>query len=73
MATPSLRSEFFHIRLDLLQELEVDKRLAETVKLRAEADRARLVNQLAVDEDAARAKILADLTCPCGPIPVAEP
>lgn len=49
-----------------LQDTEVDRRRAETERLAAEAQRAGLINQLAGDGDADKAKILAELTCPCG-------
>jgi hypothetical protein len=49
-----------------LQEVEVDRRRAEGRRLAAEAERAELINQLAGDGDADKAKILAELTCPCG-------
>ena len=50
-----------------LQEIEVARRQAEVDKACAEAERANLINQLVKDNDAEKAKILADLTCPCGP------
>jgi hypothetical protein len=50
-----------------LQELEVSRREAEVAKATAEGDRSGLINQLTRDNDQARAKILTDLTCPCGP------
>jgi len=50
-----------------LQELEVSRREAEVAKATAEGDRAALINQLTRDNGQAGAKILADLTCPCGP------
>ena len=49
-----------------LQRLEVRKRQAEVQKLEAEAARAALVNQLARDAGEDGAKVLAELTCPCG-------
>ena len=50
-----------------LQELEVNRREAEHALQTAEAERAALVNQAVRDNDAQRAKLLADLTCPCAP------
>jgi hypothetical protein len=50
-----------------LQELEVNRREAEVTQAKTEADRRALINQLAQSNDSERAKILADLTCPCGP------
>jgi hypothetical protein len=47
-----------------LQELEVSNREAEHARNHAEAARAALVNQVVTDNDADRAKLLADLTCP---------
>jgi hypothetical protein len=52
-----------------LQELEVERREAEVSKANADAKRAALINELTENNDAARAKILADLICPCGPTP----
>lgn len=49
-----------------LQELEVKNREAEVSRLKAEAERASLINRLVQENDIERAKILADLTCPCG-------
>lgn len=48
-----------------LQELEVERRKAEVVKLNAEADRAVLINQLSKDNDKERAQVLTELICPC--------
>ena len=48
-----------------LQELEVSRREAEVAAETAKADRAELLNQLVRDSDRERAKILAELTCPC--------
>ena len=50
-----------------LQELEVSRREAEVAKETAAATQAALVNQLVTDQDQAGARILAELTCPCGP------
>lgn len=50
-----------------LQELEVARRESEVARERAEADRAVLLNQLVQDNDSGRARLLSDLTCPCGP------
>jgi hypothetical protein len=49
-----------------LQRLEVRRRTAEVDRLTAEAARAGLVNTLAEDNNADAAKLLADMTCPCG-------
>lgn len=49
------------------QNLELQHREAEVSRLFAESARAELVNQLAVDENEIGAKILTELTCPCGP------
>ncbi len=56
-----------------LQRLEVRKRQAEVQKLEAEAARAALINQLALDAGNDGAKVLAELTCPCGPKPAPAP
>lgn len=50
-----------------LQELEVTRREAEVAQKQAESQRADLLNQVVRDNDAERAKLLGDLTCPCGP------
>lgn len=50
-----------------LQELEVMRRKAEVAQKQAESMRAELLNKVVRDEDANRAKLLGDLTCPCGP------
>jgi hypothetical protein len=50
-----------------LQELEVTRREAEVAQKQTEAQRAELLNQVIRDNDADRAKLLVDLTCPCGP------
>lgn len=50
-----------------LQELEVGRRQAEVEHENADAQRAGLVNQLVQDNDVDRAKIMEELTCPCGP------
>ncbi|SDZ65624.1 hypothetical protein SAMN05421736_1267 [Evansella caseinilytica] len=50
-----------------LQELEIQNREAEVSRLKAEADKANLINYLVQENDQDRAQILADLTCPCGP------
>jgi hypothetical protein len=50
-----------------LQELEVSRREAEVALSRAKTETALLINQLAKDKDSEGAKILADLSCPCGP------
>lgn len=50
-----------------LQELEVTRREAEVAKETAVAAQSALINQLVTDKDQAGARILAELTCPCGP------
>lgn len=50
-----------------LQELEVTRREAEAAKATAVAVQSALINQLVTDKDQAGARILAELTCPCGP------
>lgn len=50
-----------------LQELEVERRQAEIAREKAESERAALLNELVRDNDEERAKLLAQLTCPCGP------
>jgi hypothetical protein len=50
-----------------LQEIEVGRREADSVRGAAEAERATLVNQVVQNNDAERAKLLADLSCPGGP------
>ncbi|GJM42170.1 MAG: hypothetical protein DHS20C20_24520 [Ardenticatenaceae bacterium] len=49
-----------------LQELEVSRREAEVAKETAVAAQSALINQLVTDKDQAGARILAELTCPCG-------
>jgi hypothetical protein len=49
-----------------LQELEVRRRDAEVGRERALAERDALLNTVVNDGDADRAKLLEDLTCPCG-------
>jgi hypothetical protein len=49
-----------------LQELEVDRREAEVARQKALAERDALLNKVVADGDAERAKLLEDLTCPCG-------
>jgi len=53
--------------LNICKSSKSVRREAEVAKVAAEGDRAALINQLARDNDPARAKILTDLTCPCGP------
>lgn len=48
-----------------LQELEVSNREVEQARQNAEAERAALVNQVVTDNDAERAKLLAELRDPC--------
>jgi hypothetical protein len=50
-----------------LQELEVNRREAEAARATSEAERQELINEFAQNKDDAGAKILAELTCPCGP------
>jgi hypothetical protein len=50
-----------------LQGLEVSRRTAEVARGDAGAERAGLVNQLVRDNDVDRARIMGELTCPCGP------
>jgi hypothetical protein len=50
-----------------LQELEVDRQQSASVKAAAEAARAALLNTVVESADAERARLLAALTCPCGP------
>ncbi len=50
-----------------LQELEVARRETEVARDKTQAERAALLNQLVRDNDTDRAKLLVDLTCPCGP------
>ena len=50
-----------------LQELEVDRREAEVAREKAKVKRENLLNDLVRENDAERAKLFADLTCPCGP------
>jgi hypothetical protein len=49
-----------------LQELEVQRRAAEVGREEALAARDALLNTVVTDGDADRAKLLEDLTCPCG-------
>lgn len=51
-----------------LQELEVKRRQAEVSRERTRAQQAKLINQLVKDNDVDRAKIMVELTCPCGPV-----
>jgi hypothetical protein len=50
-----------------LQELEVARREAEMAGEAAKAATAQLLNEVVRDNDAKRARLLIDLTCPCGP------
>jgi hypothetical protein len=49
-----------------LQDIEVDRRRGEAARLTAEAQRSELINKLAAEGDSEKAKVLAELTCPCG-------
>jgi hypothetical protein len=49
-----------------LQELEVERRHADVDRQKAFAERHALLNKIVTDGDAERAKLLEDLTCPCG-------
>jgi hypothetical protein len=53
-----------------LQELEVGRREADVAYERAKAARAELLNRVVDEGDAEKARLLADLTCPCGADPV---
>ncbi|HEY7080835.1 MAG TPA: hypothetical protein VH500_14115 [Nitrososphaeraceae archaeon] len=50
-----------------LQELEVARRETEVALANAKKETALLINELANNSNADGAKILAELTCPCGP------
>jgi hypothetical protein len=50
-----------------LQKLEVQRRRAEAASVQAQSDRAELLNDLVRNGDETRARLLEDLTCPCGP------
>jgi hypothetical protein len=50
-----------------LQELEVARREAEVALANTKKETALLINELANNNNADGAKILAELTCPCGP------
>jgi hypothetical protein len=53
-----------------LQQLEVRRRRAETIKLEQEAKRAEVVVTLAQAGGADAQKMIGTLLCPCGPTPV---
>lgn len=48
-----------------LQELEVKRRAAEVSNAESITERERLLNQIVRDNDSDRARILAELSCPC--------
>jgi hypothetical protein len=50
-----------------LQEIDIRRRDAEAAKVAAEAAQTKLISKLVQDNDPARAKLLAELLCPCGP------
>jgi hypothetical protein len=50
-----------------LQELEVARREAVVAGEAAKAETTRLLNQVVRDNDPDRARLLVELTCPCGP------
>jgi hypothetical protein len=49
-----------------LQELEVERRKAGVAGEKALSERKTLLNQVVKDNDEERAKLLSNLTCPCG-------
>lgn len=49
-----------------LQELEVGRRKAEVAAENSASEKAALLNDVVKNNDKERAKLLADLTCPCG-------
>lgn len=62
------KGEALDIYAKQLQEVEVKRRQAEADKIVADAARSQLINDLVDQNEAQKAKILADLTCPCGPL-----
>ena len=56
-----------------LQRLEVQRRTAEVNRLTAEAARAELVNSIAEANNGDAAKLIAEMTCPCGCPPKQTP
>lgn len=49
-----------------LQELELERRRGEVETLSAKAERSRLLNEIVNNNDVDRARLLEQLTCPCG-------
>jgi hypothetical protein len=50
-----------------MQELEVERRQSEIAHQKAGSEREALLNDIVRDNDADRAKLLTEMTCPCGP------